>query len=153
MHHPSQDNTYHCLCYTSHSSNSEAVVGWFGEESACNIGQTFTYSEDIVTPEPREMVIQMIHMTPNLHLQRLQHNNTSPHTARLIMAYQNQQHINVSPWPSLSPHLAAIKHVWDNHTLQQLETNLVCVWHERLLCCHTGSNDGHLQCGHCIPHY
>ena len=57
------------------------------------------------------------HVTPLFHqhaeLQYLQQDNARPHTARATMMYLQANNIPVMPWPSLSPDMAPIEHVWD----------------------------------------
>ena len=42
-----------------------------------------------------------------------QQDNVKPHTARITVAYFNNQNIRTLPWPSLSPDLSPIGHLWD----------------------------------------
>ena len=69
-----------------------------------------------------------------------QHDNARPHTARLTTVFLRHHNINVLPWPSRSPDLNPIEHLWDEldrrlrrrqpqpQTLPQLAAALQAEW-------------------------
>ena len=42
-----------------------------------------------------------------------QQNNARPHVARVNTDFWSQNNVDVLPWPTLSPHLSPIEHLWD----------------------------------------
>ena len=73
-------------------------------------------------------------------LRLFQQDNARPHVARVTLDFLRQQHVNTLPWPSLSPDLSPIEHVWAElgrqvrsrpvqpANLQQLEAALNQEW-------------------------
>ena len=109
------------------------------------------YVDEILRPE----------LVPLLRRQRnpmvFQQDNARPHTARLTQDFLRQEGINVLPWPSKSPDLNPIEHLWDElgcrvrgrqnvpQTVRQLEIALQQEWNNiprrtvRRLCTSMGS--------------
>jgi transposase len=89
----------------------------------------------------RDEIIQPHHMHVIDRQRELIHqDNARPHTARVTMDYLEQNNINVLPWPSKSPNLNPIEHLWNqldkrvrqqqppHQTLNQLRQMLQQKW-------------------------
>jgi len=91
------------------------------------------YIQQVLEPA----VVPHIRRHPNLTLQQ---DNARPHTARLTTGNLQQQGIRLMGWPSMSPDLNPIEHLWDHiqreidatlprpTTAQELEQAFVQAW-------------------------
>lgn len=89
----------------------------------------------------RDEILQR-HLIPAIDVRRqmFQHDNARPHTARVTVDYLAQNNVPVLPWPSKSPDLNPIEHLWDlldrrvrrrqpqPQTLEQLRNALQDEW-------------------------
>ena len=92
------------------------------------------YRDEILTP----VVIPFLRANgPGLTFQQ---DNATPHTAGLTRTFLAQNNVNVLGWPSKSPDLSPIEHVWDElgrrvrnrrpkpQTRQELDAALINEW-------------------------
>ena len=64
------------------------------------------YINQILQPEP----------VPFLQRHRpaiLMHDNARPHDARICRQFLNRNNVNILPWPTVSPDMNPIEHIWD----------------------------------------
>ena len=70
-----------------------------------------------------------------LHKDVCQHDNARPHTAHATVVFLANRNVTVLPWPSKSPDLNTIEHLWDRlgrqsapQTLQELQQAIEQEW-------------------------
>ena len=92
------------------------------------------YRDEVLRP----VVVPFLRQQPRGTL--LQQDNARPHTARIVRDYLNNVNVNVLPWPSCSPDMNPIEHLWDHldrqlrqrvpppANRQQLEEVLLDLW-------------------------
>ena len=67
------------------------------------------------------------------------HDNARPHVARICRQFLNRNNVNVLHWPSVSPDINPIEHIWDylgrkvrarenEHNIRDLENALIQEW-------------------------
>ena len=87
---------------------------------------------------------QILQPEAGLFLQRhgpaiLMHDNARPHVARISRQFLNRNNVNVLPWPTVSPDMNPIEHIWNYlgrkvrargnvYNLRDLENALIQEW-------------------------
>ena len=57
----------------------------------------------------RSIVVQLIRR----HHLMIQHDNARPHVTRICTQFLEAENVPVLPWPTYSPDMSSIEHVWD----------------------------------------
>lgn len=78
----------------------------------------------------RPVVVPFLTANPGM---TLMHDNARPHTARITADFLQQNHVDVLPWPSMSPDFNPIEHFWDQmgqdvNTRQVRPRNVIQLW-------------------------
>ncbi len=103
---------HRCLCLTAVSRHNRlewANVRCYGQRTQVHfidgILNAQRYRDEIMRP----IVVPFIH---DHHLM-LQHDNARPHVVRICTQFLEAENIPVLAWPSYSPDMLPIEHVWD----------------------------------------
>ena len=85
-------------------------ISYYGRTNLMVINGNLTaarYRDEVLIPR----------VQPFMHLHGpgliFQQDNARPHVARIVLDHLEQSHIDMLPWPAISPDLSPIDHVWD----------------------------------------